>query len=335
MTVHGFNGYPIGEELPTVLEILDGRPPSNSGPIHVDLVPGSRYQYSGGGYVVVQQLLTDVTSLPFADLMVELIFEPLAMRNSNFLQPLPTEEASRAAEGHGLNGEPISGGWYIYPELAAAGLWSTSSDLALFLIEVIASTKGQSNEILSHNMIQEMLQAQGGDGTWGFGMGFLRAGEGSTAHITIGGSNQGYCSKMVAFLETGQGAVVMTNGEGGEDLNNEVFRGIAHVCGWPGLRPIEKTVVDVDPMILEQFAGDYVLADYPDFPISIGTEKNKLILNTAADGETRELHPESETHFFSTASTREYKFIRDNQGEVVALETSGGGGQTIIVRKVK
>lgn len=335
MTVPGFDGYPLGEEIPTILEILDGRSPANSAPIRVDLVPGSRYQYSGGGYVVAQQMLCDVTSVSFPDLMEELVFRPLGMRNSTFLQPLPKEEAPRAAEGHSIRGEPISGGWHVYPELAAAGLWSTSTDLALFLIEVITSTKGHSNEILSHKMIQEMLQAQGGYGTWGFGMGFLRAGEGSTAHVTIGGSNQGYRSNMVAFLETGQGAVVMTNGEGGEDLSNEVLRSIAHIYRWPALGPIEKTVVDVDPLALEQFVGDYILADYPDFPINIKAEKNILVLNTAADGETRDLHPESETHFFSTASTREYTFIRDDQGVVIAMEASGGGGQTIIVLKVK
>lgn len=335
MTVHGFDGYSMEEEIPTVLEILDGRSPANSAPIRVDLVPGSRYQYSGGGYIVVQQLLTDLTSVPFPDLMMELVLEPLVMSNSAFLQPLPAADVSRAALGHSITGEPLSGGWHIYPELAAAGLWSTSSDLAIFLIEVMTSTKDQSNKILSQSMIQEMLHAQGGEGNWGFGMGFLRAGEGSTAHILIGGSNQGYRSQMIAFPETGQGAVVMANGEGGEELNNEVLRGLAQIYGWPALRPIEKSVVDVDPLILEQFAGEYVLADYPDFPISIRTEKDKLVLNTAADGETRELHPESDTRFFSTVSTREYTFIRDDQGKVVALETSGGGGQIIIVRKVK
>ena len=335
MTVHGFNGYPIGEGIPTLLETLNSKPPANSEPIRVDLVPGSRYQYSGGGYVVVQQLLIDVTSMNFPDLMWELVLEPLGMRNSSFLQPLPSDKSSHAAEGHSLSGEPISGGWFVYPELAAAGLWSTSSNLALFLIEVMKSMKGQSNVVLSHTMILEMLQAQGGDGTWGFGMGFLRAGEGTAFHILIGGSNHGYRSKMVAFPETGQGAVVMANGEDGEGLNDEVFRGIAQVYDWPAMRPIEKTVVDVDPLILEHFAGDYILADYPDFPINIRIEEDKLVLNTAADGETRELHPESENRFFSTSSTREYTFIRDDRGKVVALETSGGGGQTIIVRKVR
>jgi hypothetical protein len=166
-------------------------------------------------------------------------------------------------------------------------------------------------------------------------MGFLRAGEGNAFHILIGGSNQGYRSKMVAFPEIGQGAVVMTNGEGGEELNDEVLRGLAQAYGWPALGPLEKTVVEVDPLILEQFVGDYILADYPDFPINIRAEKNLLVLNTAADGDTRELYPESEKRFFSTVSTREYTFIRDDQGIVVALETSGGGGQTIIVHKVE
>jgi CubicO group peptidase (beta-lactamase class C family) len=335
MTVHGFNGYPIGEGIPTLLEILDSKSPANSEAIRVELVPGSRYGYSGGGYVVAKQLLADITSKNFQDLMVELVFAPLDMQNSSFLQPLPQEETSHAAEGHSLNGEPIIGGWYVYPELAAAGLWSTPSDLACFLIEVMKSMKGQSNLILSDTMIQKMLQAQGGDGTWGFGMGFLRAGEGNTFHILIGGSNQGYRSKMVAFPEIGQGAVVMANGEAGEELNNEVLRGLAQAYEWPALGPIAKIVVDIDPLILEQFAGDYILADYPDFPINIRAEKDKLILTTAADGETRVLHPESEKRFFSTGSTREYTFIRNDQGSVVALETSGGGGQTIIVKKIK
>jgi CubicO group peptidase (beta-lactamase class C family) len=335
LTVQGFFGYPVGDEIPTLLEILDGRPPANSQRIRVEMVPGSRFQYSGGGYVVLQQLLMDVASIPFPELMKDLVLKPLGLRNSYFQQPLPSDHTSRSASGHSLEGEPISGGWHLYPELAAAGLWTNPTDLALFLIEVIRSATGQSNKVLSSEMTQEMLRPQVGDETWGFGMGLLHAGIGRSAHITMGGSNQGYRCKLTAFLKTGQGAVVMTNGEHGEELSDEVLRGIARVYGWPALQPIEKTLADIDRRIFDDFVGDYILADYPDFPINIRNVENKIVLNTPVDGERRELHPESDTQFFSTISTREYTFIRDDQGKVIALEASGGGGQTLIARKLK
>jgi CubicO group peptidase (beta-lactamase class C family) len=333
LSVHGYEGYPVGAPLPTLEEILNGDPPANSAPIHVELVPGSRYQYSGGGFVLVQQLLMDITAMTFPDLMEELIFNPLGLENSGFLQPLPVEAATQAAVGHNTLGEPIHGGWHVYPELAAAGLWSTPTDLAIFLIEVIQSMNDRSNLILSHEMAQVMVRVQGDDGTWGFGMGFLRMGDGQSLHLLGGGSNWGYRSKMVVFPKTRQGAVVMTNAEGGEWLNDEVLRGIAERYHWPSLRPLEKTVTMVDPTILEQYRGDYILDEYPDFPIRISVGDNKLILSTAADGERRELHPESDSKFFTTISTREYSFIRDEGDRVIALETSGGGGQTIIVKK--
>jgi CubicO group peptidase (beta-lactamase class C family) len=335
LSVHGFAGYPVGKEIPTLLEILNGKPPANSESIRVELVPGSRFQYSGGGYVVLQQLLIDVTSKAFPDLMDELVLRPLGLCNSHFYQPIPSEQANRAAVGHNRQGEPIIGSWHIYPELAAAGLWTTSTDLALFTIEVIQSNAGRSNKILSGEMIHEMLTPLGGDETWGFGMGFLHAGSGSTAHIMMGGSNEGYRCKLVAFLENGQGAVVMTNGESGEDLCDEILRGIALVYGWPALQPIEKTIADIDPSILKPMAGEYVLTEYPDFPIQIIVHGPRLILHTTADGQKRELYPETESRFFSTVSNREYTFIRDAQGKIRTLEASGGGGQTLIARKVQ
>jgi CubicO group peptidase (beta-lactamase class C family) len=335
LTVQGFFGYPVGDEIPTLLEILDGRSPANSQPIRAEMVPGSRFQYSGGGYVLLQQLLMDVTLISFPELIEDLILKPLGLRDSYFQQPLPSDQISRSASGHGHEGEPIRGGWHLYPELAAAGLWTNPTDLALFLIEIIRSAAGQSNKVLSSEMTQEMLKPQVGDETWGFGMGFLHAGIGRSSHITMGGSNQGYRCKLIAFLETEQGAVMMTNGEHGEELIDEVLRGIARVYGWPALQPIEKTVADVDRGVLDDFVGDYILADYPDFPISVRNVENKIFLYTPADGERRELHPESDTQFFSTTSTREYTFILDDQGKVIALEASGGGGQTLIARKLK
>ncbi|WP_281388914.1 serine hydrolase domain-containing protein [Kribbella qitaiheensis] len=132
LTVHGFPGYPYGEKLPTARQILDGVPPATNFGVRVDTVPGTQFRYSGGGTVVVQQLLEDVTGRPFRQLLQELVLAPLGMADSDYAQPLPEDRHSQAAVAHNGVGQPIEGRWHSYPELAAAGLWTTPSDLVTF-----------------------------------------------------------------------------------------------------------------------------------------------------------------------------------------------------------
>jgi CubicO group peptidase (beta-lactamase class C family) len=133
--------------VPTLLQVLDGVKPANSPPIRVDLVPGSQFRYSGGGYSVLQQLLIDVMGKPFPELMRELVFAPLKMNRSIFEQPLSDKLRTSAAAAHTLSGERLQGKWRIHPELAAAGMWSTPSDLARLLIEVQESGAGRSGKV--------------------------------------------------------------------------------------------------------------------------------------------------------------------------------------------
>jgi CubicO group peptidase (beta-lactamase class C family) len=135
MTVHGFAGYPSSSMLPTLTQILDGRPTANSPPIVVDAVPGNNWRYSGGGYVVVQQLLDDVTGMPFDKLMQKTVLHPFGMSDSSYEQPLPKSKLVKIALPYRRNGTPVRGGPHVYPELAAAGLWTTPSDLARYGIE--------------------------------------------------------------------------------------------------------------------------------------------------------------------------------------------------------
>ena len=229
LTVQGFMGYAENEKLPTLLQVLDGEPPANSEPIRVFMVPGTKWEYSGGGYVVVQQLLEDVTGKPFSEMMQDTILEKLEMVHSTYEQPLPQSLFSVATTGHNTGGNAIDGNWHTYPEMSAAGLWTTPSDLAYFIIEIQQSAGGNSNRILSTEMTQQMLTRQIGE--WGLGL--QVGGNGNTAWFAHGGQNAGFSCGMFGFIENGQGAVVMTNSDNGYRLAKEIIDTIAGVYKWP------------------------------------------------------------------------------------------------------
>src|SRR5262249_17650515 len=157
LTVHGFPGYATDEPVATVVQVLDGAKPANTRSIRVDILPGSKWRYSGGGYTVMQQMVVDVTGKSFPQFMKEAVLEPLGMRESTFEQPLPAEKARLTASGHLRDRSPVKGRWHIYPEMAAAGLWTTPSDLARFAIGVQEAVAGRSGKTLSRQMARQMI----------------------------------------------------------------------------------------------------------------------------------------------------------------------------------
>jgi CubicO group peptidase (beta-lactamase class C family) len=207
LTVHGFRGYAADEPAPTLQQALDGQKPANSAAIRVDILPSSKWRYSGGGYNVMQQLMIDVTGKQFPELMRELALDKIGMKRSTYEQPLPKALAAQAAVGHRGNGEVVKGKWHTYPEMAAAGLWTTPSDLALFAIELQGSKAGKSNKVLSKSMTDQMLTMQ--IESWGLGISL--GGEGAAATFSHGGGNEGFRCQMfayaVTFIKDEQGAV--------------------------------------------------------------------------------------------------------------------------------
>jgi CubicO group peptidase (beta-lactamase class C family) len=157
LTLHGFAGYPVGAPLPSLVQIVDGQPPANSAPVRVDAVPGARESYSGGGVTVMQLLLEDVSGTPFAALMDTLVLQPADMEHSTFAQPLPDWLAGRAASGYRGDGTPVPGRWRVHPEQAAAGLWTTPTDLARFLLAVGRSYRGESGGLVTRTTARQML----------------------------------------------------------------------------------------------------------------------------------------------------------------------------------
>src|SRR5947207_2672657 len=223
LTVHGFPGYAAGAPVPTLIQILNGEKPANTNPIRLEAVPGSHWKYSGGGYTVMQQLLLDVSLQPFPKLLHDAVLAPVGMTHSAYEQPLPAELCSGAATPYGADGAPIEGGFHTYPELAAAGLLTTPTDLARYAIEIQRSLSGGANHVLSAEMTRQMLVAGQGN----FGLGLEIGGSPENPYFLHGGINEGFESLLVAYQRIGDGAAVMTNARGGQPLADAVMRSIA------------------------------------------------------------------------------------------------------------
>lgn len=227
LTVPGFPGYGEGEPIPSLRQVLDGVEPANTPAVRVDAIPGSLYRYSGGGYAVLQLLLTERFQRSFPELMQRIVLGRLGLRSSTFEQPLPQDRAARTAVGFHENGRSYTGGWHTFPEMAPAGLWTTPTDLGLFAISVASAAQGQSNKIIERPMAQAMITPYVGQ----HGLGF-RAKEQWFSH---GGSNAGYRSQLFCRADASHGAVVMTNSDNGYNLIRPVLQAIAQQSNWPAL----------------------------------------------------------------------------------------------------
>jgi CubicO group peptidase (beta-lactamase class C family) len=317
MTVHGFAGYASDAPVPDLQQILDGLPPANSPAIRVDVVPGTIWRYSGGGYVVVQQLLADVTGESFPKLMQEAVLGRIGMTRSTYSQPLPQSRLAEVAMAYGPSGAPIKGGPHVYPEMAPAGLWTTPSDLARFAMELQRSLQGKSNRVISKSMTQQLLT--GGLNSWGLG---LHIGQGrQQALFEHGGANEGYRCDLMAY-DTGDGAVIMTNGDNGGQLTQELRRTIAHEYGWPDFQPIVHTVINVDPKRSELLPGSYQLE--PNSFLTISRDGNHLFAQATGE-EQKEIFAEREHEYFAKTGDTAITFETDDQGLATKLVLHQGG----------
>src|SRR5262245_3286639 len=252
LTVHGFPGYVAGDSIPSLVQVLDGAPPANSPAVRVDTRPGTTFRYSGGGFCVVQQLLVDVSGDPYSETVAAAVLRPLGMVHSSFEQTDAPAGGNGRAAGHSRDGSVIAGKWHRYPELAAAGLWATPSDLAQLLLEVQATWRGASHRVLSSKMTHAMLAPQI---TPTQGLGWRLEGKGRAARCEHGGETDGFACSVVGYLERGQGAAVMTNGDRGSPLVQEIMRAIAKEYGWVDYLPEEKKVITVPEASLARHLG--------------------------------------------------------------------------------
>ena len=227
MTVHGFPGYDINDALPNVVQVLNGEKPANTDPIRVDTIPGTKWRYSGGGVTIEQLLMTDVTGKPFPALMRELVLDKVGMNDSSYEQPLPSARAAKTAGGTRMDGTAVHGKWHIYPEMAAAGLWTTPTDLAKFAIEIALSKQGKANHVLSQKITQEMLTPVMND----VGLGFFLDKE-NPGQFGHNGADEGFQALLTMNADTGNGVAIMVDSDNGIAVADYIVRRIVKEYGW-------------------------------------------------------------------------------------------------------
>lgn len=263
-TVHGFPGYAAGTPVPSVNDVLAGRTPANTEAVVVDTAPGTAWRYSGGGYTVVQKLIGDATGRSFADVLRDEVLHPAGMTHSSFAQPLGAAALAVAALPHDALGKPVKGGPHTYPELAAAGLWSTPSDLLRFAVAVRDSAAGKPGSLLDHSLATEMLTPGKGD----YGLGLEVHSAAGDRDFSHGGSNEGYENFLVAFIGSGDGVAVMTNGAQGIELALEITHSVAAAYGWSRYRSLERTSIPFPPATRDRLVGTYAIPGLGSFAIT-------------------------------------------------------------------
>jgi len=249
---------------------------------------------------------------------------------------VPADRAARIARAHARDGTPIAGGWHRYPEMAAAGLWTTPSDLARFLLAVHHAHRGREGGVISPGLARQMLTRQSGDDGYAFGLGLMLDRMGTPGwSFGFGGVNEGFRAQAILFGESGMGVVIMANSENGFDVGYDLMRAVAREYGWPAWQPEVKTPVAISPAALRDVAGRYRLVSGADtVTLTMAAENGQLVGTGPNWPAPRVLFPLSTTElrFFVRESPREYVFQRDAAGRIVQLHITGGGPELVAQR---
>ncbi len=310
LTVHGFPGYAAGVPVPTVAQVLAGKPPANTPAVLVERRPGTVWNYSGGGITIAQLMMTDVTGQPFPVLLRERVFKPLGMSASTYEQPLPASRRDGAA-GYLADGMPVAGRFHTYPEMAAAGLWTTPSDLVRWAIALQRANDGQSARLMSQASAKAMLTP--GLGSWGLGIMINGApGPAEGMRFSHGGDDWGFKAQLVGYMTGGRVIAVMANGDDGDVVNQELLAAVARAYGWKGFEPHLVDTVTISAAERAEITGRYAKGSMtiteagPFFELRVGPLRITLV-------------PQGSDQFMPTEAMPLVKAVRGADGAITAI----------------
>jgi CubicO group peptidase (beta-lactamase class C family) len=321
-----FGFTPDKNPLPTIVEILNGAEISESRPVVVNSEPNKEFRYSGGGTIIAQLAMMDVSKKSFASLTQEKIFDKLDMKNSTFVQPVPAKYNGKTAWAYS-SASWFKGMPYVYPQQAAAGLYSTPTDLAKFFIDVQKSYLGKG-KLLNKNLTMQMLtpQMNVSDGSYKeeIGVGpflFQRTDntESKGKYFEFTGVNAGFLAYGMASVEAGNGVVIMLNS--GDDVNGlgkELRRAVAKVYNWYKFLPEEINPIVLDKNILQAYEGRYRKG--ADEVVVIRKEKDYLVEKINQGNEIYCFPIKKDSIIFTDYNIEGY-FDRNEKGEVISLRT--------------
>ncbi len=308
LSVHGYAGYTMKEPIPSIYEILNGTKPANSDATRSLYEPGKIAEYSGGGITISQLMVTDITHKEYGNYMWNQVLKPLGMTQSFFNQPPPKNKKKYLASGYLFDGkEMVEGNYNIYPEQAAAGLWSNSTDLAKYVIETQLSLIGKSNKVLSQQMTQLRLTPYIDEES---ALGVFIKQKGNEKYFTHSGGTKGFICEYIGGFENGNGVVVMTN-SGNPGIAREIFNSVSIVYEWGNYyKPIIKNTISLPDTVMQKYLGEYM---WYGKPVSIVKEQNDLWLNAPVKSK---LYFTSDSDFYINEKEMDYKFTIDANGVV-------------------
>lgn len=280
-TVHGFPGYPAGEDIPSTADVIMGR--GNTDMVVIKPNPDGAYSYSGGGYTIAQLWAESVTGETFAVLMDRLVLDPVGMEQSTFAMLQPGDpEAAAVIPAHDWYGGVIESQWHVYPESAAAGLWTTASDYAQFVSALMRADGGEAGTGIDLAVADEVLMPVSEE--YGLGIGIEKR-EGNT-RLIHSGSNEGYRSNFLAFPASGDAIAIMTNAPNGFRLLGDINRAANIAYDWPSLPLTTYDRVAVTATDLEPLAGDYTAPDGQEvlFTLTVQEQSGDLVLHGDTPG---------------------------------------------------
>jgi CubicO group peptidase (beta-lactamase class C family) len=297
LTTWGFPGYAKGDTLPSIAEILDGK--GNTGSVRVYKEPGQDWQYSGGGYTIMQLMITDIEQKQFPEIMQEHVLDPFGMTSSTYTNPLPKKYHDLAATGYYNDQTAVKGKWHTYPEMAAAGLWTTPSQLVLWTKEIQQILQTQKDGLLKVETVNEMLIPEDGEDQ-GLGPYVLKH---TFGH---GGADEGFRADLMAWKEAPISVAMMSNSDNGSSIFREIFLSIAQEYDLPGIEPRTRAFNKQSSKELARFIGKYHFPKNGDATIKIkdsGLEFTGEIFSGPIF-----LLPENENTFFNKNTGTYYKF---------------------------
>jgi CubicO group peptidase (beta-lactamase class C family) len=326
LDIHGFPGYERTDTFPAIQQILDGKRPANTKAVRSLYEPGIKVEYSGGGTTISQLILTDVTGSNYAEWMQKNVLQPLGMTNSSYQQP-PADTANLATGYYG-NGNPVPGKYHVYPEQAAAGLWTTPTDLAKYIIECQLALEGKSQKVLSPAMMKKRLTPYI-DSVAALGV-FIENRKGYR-WFNHNGGNEAFLCTSYGSMDGGNGVVIMINGENFAVIS-ELVNSLAIVYDWKGFyNPTFKKMITVPKDSLLQYPGKYLLV------------KDTLTILFCGDNLCIQQNGEPKTGYqmyftdYNNFSIREvpnaaFTILRNAEGKVDALQLKQGGATMRVPR---
>ena len=327
LTVHGFAGYKAGDTMPTIFQVLHGQRPANNEAVRSQFAPGFRVEYSGGGITISQLIVMDVTNEAYDKYQWNNVLEPLGMVRSFYTQPPPLNKMALLATGYREDGMEIKGKFHIYPEMAAAGLWTNPTDLSSFIIEMQTAYKGKSDKVLSKNMAHLMLTPYLDNTNAGLGV-FIEK-KGDRAYFGHGGANEGFRGQYYGSLDGGDGVVVMVNSDNGQIIN-EIINSVSKIYGWKNFyQPALKTIVQAPVDTLDKYIGEYVMND---ITLSIKRSGNHLYLFQNGN-KGLQIFFTSNTNFFLFEVDAEANFIINETGRPTSIKIHQNGSDFSFLRK--